>query len=408
MAKIIVLEDEASTRLLISSVLKKQGHEVIDLDNGAEGLLVILAEQPDLVISDVQMPKMTGFEVVAQMRQTADVADTPVILLTSLSSRADMRTGMSQGADDYITKPFEPAELLESVAAQLARAQQRQSTLDERAQALALSKIAQIKQAYEQQLAQTTLALKSLASNVSSAKSGAHPGANSAVNSASNHTANHAPAELPSRHFAKAWAMHVTVQNQEQFTDKLSARDWRLLLRSLYSPTSEASALKTASYVDLSGSDLLLVFGDAPSQSNTAQMRAVHAVADMVEASLRCKRWAASHFAQAQLPALRTAISLHAGPVDMASVPLQSGGQREVVLGCTIDQTLALRSSNPSLMWIATASEEALAGTADLLRIGASQQVSASGKDIRVYALMGLGAAAGASPQTPLDAAGWV
>ena len=227
MAKIIVLEDEASTRLLISSVLKKQGHEVIALDNGAEGLLVILAEQPDLVISDVQMPKMTGFEVVAQMRQTADVADTPVILLTSLSGRADMRTGMSQGADDYITKPFEPAELLESVAAQLARVQQRQSTLDERAQALALSKIAQIKQAYEQQLAQTTLALKSLAAQ----STPANAGVNHAANNASNHTAKPAPAELPSRHFAKAWVMHVTVQNQEQFTDKLSARDWRLLLQ---------------------------------------------------------------------------------------------------------------------------------------------------------------------------------
>ena len=400
MAKIIVLEDEASTRLLICNVLKKQGHEVIALDNGAEGLLVILAEQPDLVISDVQMPKMTGFEVVAQMRQTADVADTPVILLTSLSSRADMRTGMSQGADDYITKPFEPVELLESVAAQLARVQQRQNALDERAQALAINKIAQIKQAYEQQLAQTTQALKSLAAQSTLT----NPSANHAVKNASNHHAS----ELPSRHFAKAWAMHVTVQNQDQFTSKLSARDWRLLLRSLYSPTSEASALKTASYVDLSGSDLLLVFGDAPGQNSTAQMRAVHAVADMVEASLRCKRWAASHFAQAQLPALRAAITLHAGPVDMASVPLHSGGQREVVLGRTIDQTLALRSSNPSLAWIATASEEALAGTADLLRLGASMQVSASGKDLRMHALMGLGAAAGPSPQTPLDAAGWV
>ena len=68
MANIVVLEDDASTRLLITSVLKKSGHAVTAVDNGAEGLLVVLAEQPDLVISDVQMPKMTGFEVVADRK----------------------------------------------------------------------------------------------------------------------------------------------------------------------------------------------------------------------------------------------------------------------------------------------------------------------------------------------------
>jgi CheY-like chemotaxis protein len=108
MAKIIVLEDEASTRLVICGILKKMGHEVHGVDNGAEGLLIILAEQPDLVISDVQMPKLSGLEVLAQMRQNEELCDTPLILLTSLSSRADMRAGMSQGANDYISKPFEP------------------------------------------------------------------------------------------------------------------------------------------------------------------------------------------------------------------------------------------------------------------------------------------------------------
>ena len=121
MAKIVVLEDDTATRRLICAVLKKSGHDVLDVDNGAEGLLTVMAEQPDLVISDVEMPKMTGFEVLQNVRLEPETADTCFILLTSLSSRADMRKGMAQGADDYITKPFEPAELMDSVNAQLSR-----------------------------------------------------------------------------------------------------------------------------------------------------------------------------------------------------------------------------------------------------------------------------------------------
>jgi DNA-binding response OmpR family regulator len=398
MANIVVLEDDAATRLLIAGVLKKAGHQVSTVDNGAEGLLIILAEQPDLVISDVQMPKMTGFEVLQHMRLTPEVADTPVILLTSLSARSDMRTGMREGADDYITKPFDPTELLESVSAQLQRVQLRQSTLDERANALAQSKITALKDSYEAKLKQAAAQ-----ASVQTAAAGKVPSTSGSA---------HDLSELASRHVPKAWVMHVTVHNSAQFMAKLPARDWRLLLRSLYSPSGAASALKTASFVDLSGSDLLLVFADQPGQTIAAPQRAACALADMVEASGRCKRWAASHFAGTDLPALRVLLSLHAGPVDMATVPLDSGGQREMAFGSTIDQTLALRSSNSSLVWLAAASDEALAGAGNLFRTGASTRITASGKDLRIHALMGLGAAASALPyqsvQAQGEASGWI
>jgi CheY-like chemotaxis protein len=108
MARIVVLEDEASTRRLITAVLKKSGHEVTDVDNGAEGLLTVLAELPDLVVSDVEMPKMNGFEVLSDIRNTPETEQTPVILLTSRSSQEDIELGMSQGANAYLTKPFDP------------------------------------------------------------------------------------------------------------------------------------------------------------------------------------------------------------------------------------------------------------------------------------------------------------
>jgi CheY-like chemotaxis protein len=106
MALIVLMEDDAATRTLVASVLKKDGHEVLAAENGRTGLLLVEDHRPDLVISDVQMPELNGFEMLARCGRTPILAATPVILLTSLQERAHMRIGMTTGADDYITKPF--------------------------------------------------------------------------------------------------------------------------------------------------------------------------------------------------------------------------------------------------------------------------------------------------------------
>ena len=119
MALIVVIEDDAGTRLLVSQVLKKEGHEVMAAEDGVKGLALIREHRPTLVVSDVQMPLMDGFEVLDQIRSDDTLAATAVILLTSLQDRSSMRQGMSTGADDYLTKPFAPQELREAVSAQL-------------------------------------------------------------------------------------------------------------------------------------------------------------------------------------------------------------------------------------------------------------------------------------------------
>lgn len=119
MAVIVVMEDDAGTRTLIASVLRKEGHEVVSAEDAAKGLALLEARPPDLIISDVQMPGINGFEMLASVRRHPRLSGIPVILLTSLHERVHMRIGMTAGADDYITKPFRPAELREAVNAQL-------------------------------------------------------------------------------------------------------------------------------------------------------------------------------------------------------------------------------------------------------------------------------------------------
>lgn len=126
MPLIVLMEDDAATRTLVASVLKKDGYEVLSSDNGADGLALVRAHRPDLVISDVQMPVMDGFAMLKALRADPDLLAIPVVLLTSLQERAHMRIGMTSGADDYITKPFRPGELREAAAAQLNRRQMRE------------------------------------------------------------------------------------------------------------------------------------------------------------------------------------------------------------------------------------------------------------------------------------------
>ncbi|MEO6017018.1 MAG: response regulator [Polaromonas sp.] len=130
MALIVVMEDDADIRTLMVYLLEHDGYTVFTADNGSDGLELVKKHRPDLVISDVQMPGMTGFQVLGDIRQDPAIAATPVILLTALHDRVHMRYGMTAGADDYITKPFEPSELSEAVYAQLNRRTQQTALQD--------------------------------------------------------------------------------------------------------------------------------------------------------------------------------------------------------------------------------------------------------------------------------------
>jgi DNA-binding response OmpR family regulator len=121
MAAILLIEDDPHQRALAALVLGSAGHEVREAGNGADGLLLAKSQPPELVVCDVVMPGTNGYQFVAAVRDDPELCTTPVILLTSLSERTQVRVGMAAGADDYLAKPFRPAELLEAVDTLLRR-----------------------------------------------------------------------------------------------------------------------------------------------------------------------------------------------------------------------------------------------------------------------------------------------
>ena len=121
MKKILVIEDERLVRDNILDCLEDGGYEVIGVDNGQVGLDWASEHKPDLILCDVMLPELDGYEVLRSLRQEPTTALLPFVFLSAKVEKAEIRHGMNLGADDYITKPFTPDELLDTVAARLKR-----------------------------------------------------------------------------------------------------------------------------------------------------------------------------------------------------------------------------------------------------------------------------------------------
>jgi two-component system alkaline phosphatase synthesis response regulator PhoP len=118
MAKILVVDDEPSITKLVSAYLKPEGYEVYTAADGNAGLKAARAFKPDLIVLDIMLPGMDGIELLSRLRRESDVY---VIMLTAKTEETDKVVGLSIGADDYVTKPFSPRELVARVKAALRR-----------------------------------------------------------------------------------------------------------------------------------------------------------------------------------------------------------------------------------------------------------------------------------------------
>lgn len=136
MYKVLVIEDEDFVRSNVRDILELSDFEPIAACNGAEGIEMAFQHQPDLIICDVMMPELDGHGVLKRLREEEKTATTPFIFLTARADRTDLRQGMKLGADDYLTKPFTPEELIESITVRLKKQASVQAQSQEQMNAL--------------------------------------------------------------------------------------------------------------------------------------------------------------------------------------------------------------------------------------------------------------------------------
>ncbi|MGI8549467.1 MAG: response regulator [Dehalococcoidia bacterium] len=115
MRKILIADDERSLRLLVHVTLRRDGVQILEAKDGTEALRIARAERPELILLDVQMPGMSGFEVCRMLKEEPETAPITVIMLTSQSQPSARQLGKQVGANEYLTKPFSPLQLIHMV-----------------------------------------------------------------------------------------------------------------------------------------------------------------------------------------------------------------------------------------------------------------------------------------------------
>lgn len=119
MHRIIVIEDDPFLIENIEIILEAEGFKVFTAENGRKALKLIEEIVPDVIVSDIMLPDMNGFDILKHVRNTPEVSDLPFLFLTARTDHKDLRLGMNLGADDYLIKPFNAAELIEAIHARL-------------------------------------------------------------------------------------------------------------------------------------------------------------------------------------------------------------------------------------------------------------------------------------------------
>jgi DNA-binding response OmpR family regulator len=115
MAKILIADDERDIRDLIMFTLRFAGHEVYATSNGEEAYQAAISGKPDLILLDVRMPRMSGYEACQKIKQNEATCHTPVVFLSAKGQESEMRSGIEAGAEEYILKPFSPEQLIERI-----------------------------------------------------------------------------------------------------------------------------------------------------------------------------------------------------------------------------------------------------------------------------------------------------
>ncbi|MDI6843252.1 MAG: response regulator [Anaerosomatales bacterium] len=113
--RILIADDNMQIRMLVKAALRQLDCEILEAVDGEEALALAVAEPPDLLLLDVTMPKLDGFEVLEFLRKRPSTADIKVVMLTTAAQKTDLQRGIELGCDEYVVKPFEPRALRETV-----------------------------------------------------------------------------------------------------------------------------------------------------------------------------------------------------------------------------------------------------------------------------------------------------
>ncbi|MFC6279677.1 MULTISPECIES: protein kinase domain-containing protein [Polaromonas] len=355
MSTILIVEDDDAIRSNIVRLLKLEGFDTISAPDGTAGLERAQAFKPDLIISDVSMPGMNGFELLAAIRADKALATTPLMLLTALDDRENMRRGMTTGADDYLSKPFTRNELLDAVNAQM-------------------RKRGLVEQAIQTELAAGEERLRAAFSH---SMDGGMPQTFMVD----------VPEGATTEQLADATVLFSDIRNFTSLAEKLGSVEVAELLTEYFERACQPLLKNGGLHVKFIGDGLMAVFTDTSQGSPLpAARRAVSAALAMALAAHEFRAWLEQRYPGRGLPPFAIGVGLHCGEVTLCQ--LGTVQSRETApIGDTVNTAARLETASKELGWTVVASTAVLLKAGDGILTGSSTSLAVRGKDLVVDVL---------------------
>ncbi len=362
MITVLVVEDDDAIRSNIVRLLKLEGYGIVSANNGAQALERARQVRPDVVISDVSMPEMDGFQLLEAIRADRDLAPIPLMLLTALDDRASMRRGMTAGADDYLAKPFTRDELLEALGGLL----RKKGRIEDSIESAVSVREEHLRRAFTE----------SLGGRAMPDKFGLE-----------------APAGAVADQVIEATVLFSDIRNFTSLAEKLNSSEVAELLTEYFERTCDPVLKNGGRHLKFIGDGLMAVFADSMSGGSPlpAARRAVSAALAMALATHEFRGWLARRFADRGLPPFAIGVGLHAGEVTICRLGTIQN-KETTPIGDTVNVAARLESASKELGWTVVASSVALRQAGEGVQTGGMTSLAVRGKNafVDVAEIMGL------------------
>ncbi len=355
MSTILIVEDDDAIRNNIVRLLKLEGFDTLSAPDGNAGLVQAKACKPDLIVSDVGMPGLNGFGLLAAIRTDKALATTPFMLLTALDDRESMRRGMTTGADDYLSKPFTRNELLDAVKAQI----RKHGLVEEALQAERAASEERLRAAFSHSIG------------------GGLPQA----------FMQEVPEGAMTEALLDATVLFLDIRNFTSLAEKLGSDEVAELLTEYFERACQPLLKNGGGNIRFIGDGLLAVFTDSSHSSPLpAARRAVSAALAMALAAHEFRAWLEQRYPGRGLPPFAIGVGLHCGKVTLCR-PGTVPGQETTPMGDTVNTAARLEAASKELGWTVAASTAVLLKAGDGILTGASTSLALRGKALVVDVL---------------------
>ncbi len=336
---VLVIEDSDEIRSKIVRTLTRPDCRLLTADNGRAGLRMARESRPDVVITDLVMPEMDGFELLAALREDASLSQVLVLMLTAETSRETMRVGMTLGADDFLTKPFSSEELQDALEALL----RKRGRVAETVRSALLEREAHLRRIFSNNLDGGGL------------QSG---------------LASPPPAEATLTQ-VRAPVLYSDLRDFIGLAGKLTAAEMTEFLSLYFQRISEAVLAFGATHLKLAGNALIAVFGETGAAEPPAA-QAVQAAMAVQRAASDLARWLTERYPDRGLDLLSVGVGLHAGPL---SVGVGASDEEPIIAGEALAIAGALEHDARAAGWAVAAGRALLDEAGSGVRAGWSRRV---------------------------------